>query len=202
MEKFYLEKPSIGRKEEVFEFLNEFIEYNSEINGTGCLDHCLNEATYEECLIECEKRKDKDYAYSINRCPSETFLFIRESDNKIIGMTNIRYCISEDLLKQGASHIGYSIRPTERKKGYNKIQLYLSLLEIQKLGEKNILLDCTVDNIGSNKTILSLGGILEKTEIDPYDNTLTNYYWINVDKSINDYHDIYSDFIVNYGIKK
>ena len=195
MEKFYLEEPAINRKNEAMEYLNEFVKYNSELNGTGSMDRCLIDMSYEDWLEELKKRKDKNYAYSINRCSSQTFFFIRQSDNKIIGMINIRYNITKQLLKQGASHIGYSIRPTERQKGYNKIQLYLGLLKQQKIGEKKVLLDCTVDNIGSNKSIMALGGNLEKTKLDKYDNTMTNYYWIDVDKSIKKYFTQYNDYI-------
>jgi len=159
------------------------------------MERCLNDWTYEEFLIKKQKRKDKNYAYSINRCPSKTFFLIRESDNKIIGMTNIRYDITEELLEKGATHIGYSIRPTERQKGYNKIQLYLALLEQQKIGQKKVILGCEIDNIGSNKSIISLGGILEITKLDEYDNTLGNYYCIDVDKSIDKNSKIYSKFI-------
>lgn len=196
MEKFYLEEPTIERKNEALDYLNELVKFNSELNGTGSMYRCLNNCTYEQFLIENKKRKDKNYAYSINRCPSKTFFFIRQNDNKIIGMINIRYDITKEFLKKGASHIGYSIRPTERQKGYNKIQLFLGLLEQQKIGEKRVLLECTVDNIGSNKSIISLGGMLEKTELDTYDNTLTNYYWIDVDKSIRDNFNTYSELII------
>lgn len=196
MEKFYLEEPSIKRKEEALEYLKELEDFGSELNGTGSMDRCLTGWTYEEFLIENEKRKEKDYAYSINRCPSKTFFFIRQSDNRIIGMINIRYDIKEELLKSWATHIGYSIRPTERRNGYNKIQLYLGLLEQQKMGEKRVLLSCIVDNIGSNKSILSLGGVLEKTELDEYDNAMSNYYWIDVDKSISENSKRYNEFIV------
>lgn len=196
MEKFYLEEPTIKRKNEALEYLNELVQFGSELNGTGSMCSCLNDWTYEEFLIENEKRKDKKYAYSINRCPSKTFFFIRQSDNKIIGMINIRYDITQELLEKGASHIGYNIRPSERQKGYNKIQLYLGLLEEQKIGEKRILLECTVENKGSNKSIISLGGVLEKTELDKYDNSMTNYYWIDVEKSINENLRIYDEFIV------
>ena len=110
-------------------------------------------------------------------------------------MINVRYNVSTEKLKNGWSHIGYGIRPTERRKGYAKIALYLGLLEEQKLGEERILLDCTVENIGPNKTILSLGGELEKTELDEYDNTMTNYYWINVNDSIEKYYEYYKDYI-------
>ncbi len=109
----------------------------------------------------------------------------------------MRYNIPKKLLNTWASHIGYGIRPTERRKGYAKIALYLALLEEQKLGEENVLLVCSVDNIGSNKTILALGGKLEKTKLDEYDNTMTNYYWFNVKETIEKNYEHYKNFIVN-----
>lgn len=189
MDKIFLEIPTINRKQAALDYLKENIEYKSEFNGTGGMDRCLDEITYEEWLLELEKRNDIEYLKQINHCQSKTFFVIRENDDKIVGMINVRYNIPDEKLKTWASHIGYGIRPTERLKGYAKISLYLALLEEQKLGEENVLLECTVDNIGSNKTILALGGKLEKTELDDYDNTLTNYYWINVDDSIKKYHE-------------
>ena len=41
MEKFYLELPSIQRKIEAFDYINEFYEFGSEIHGTGSLDREL-----------------------------------------------------------------------------------------------------------------------------------------------------------------
>lgn len=196
MEKFFLEVPTINRKQEALDYLEELVKYNSDLNGIGCMDMCLlNGATYEEWLLELEKRKNIEYVKQINRCLSRTFFVVRENDNKIVGMINIRYNISNEMLKMGASHIGYGIRPTERRKGYAKIALYLGLLEEQKLGEENILLDCTVDNIGSNKTIQALGGKLEKTAWDSNDNTMTNYYWINVNNSLKKYAKQYDNKI-------
>ena len=159
------------------------------------MDRCLDGVTYEEWLLELEKREDIEYLNQINRCQSKTFFVVRENDNRIVGMINVRYSISAEKLKSGWTHIGYGIRPTERRKGYAKIALYLALLEEQKLGEVRILLDCTVDNIGSNRTILSLGGELEKTELDEYDNTMTNYYWINVNDSIEKNYERYKNYI-------
>ena len=71
----------------------------------------------------------------------------------------------------------------------------MGLLEEQKLGEEKILLDCTVENIGSNKTISELGGELEKTAIDESDHTMTNTYWINVNDSIEKYNEQYAFYI-------
>lgn len=195
MEMFYLEKPTIERKEEALDYLNEHVKYNSEMNGTGSMDRCLKEWTYEQWLVELEKKKNQEHMDILGWAPSLTYFLIRENDNKIIGMTNLRYNVTKELLEKGVSHIGYGIRPTERRKGYNRINLYLGLLEEQKLGEKKVHLMCTADNIGSNKTIIALDGILEKTEIDKWDNELTNYYWINVDETLEKYKGIYNNYI-------
>ena len=195
MERFYLEEPSLERKDEIIEYLDEFVKYNSNINGTGSLDKIYDGYTFEEALERCLNMKNEWYAKSINRVPGKTFLLIRKDDNKIVGTINIRWNLSEKMLKFGG-HIGYGIRPTERRKGYNKIQLYLVLLEAQKLNLDKVMLDCSVDNLGSDKTIKALGGILERCELDEADNTMTNVYWINVDESIKKYNDEYSKYIM------
>lgn len=195
MKNIFLEIPSFKRKQAVLDYLEENIQYGSDLNGIGSVDKFLDGMTYEEWLLELKKGENIEYVTQINRCLSKTFFVVRKNDNKIIGMINIRYRISNEMLKSWASHIGYGIRPTERKKGYAKIALYLALLEEQKLGETNVLLECAVDNIGSNKTIQALGGKLEKTELDSYDNTMTNYYWINVNDSVKKYSEQYNSKI-------
>ena len=136
MEKFYLEMPTMERKEEALDYLNEHIKYNSNISGTGSMDRFLKEFTYEQWLEELEKKSNQEYMDSIGWAPSLTYFLIRENDNRIIGMINLRYNITEEILAKGGSHIGYGIRPTERRKGYNKTNLYLGLLEEKRLGEK------------------------------------------------------------------
>lgn len=197
MDRLFLEIPTINRKKEALDYIDEIVLDNSELNGTGSMDMCLKGTTYEDWLLELEKRKNLEYLKKINRCQSKTFFVVRENDNKIVGMINVRYNIPKKLLNTWASHIGYGIRPTERRKGYAKIALYLGLLEEQKLGEENVLLECSVDNIGSNKTILALGGKLEKTKLDEYDNTMTNYYWFNVNETIEKNYEHYKKFIVD-----
>ena len=77
MEKFYFEKPSIERKNEIIEYLEEFVKYGSDINGSGSLDKIYEGYTFEEALDRCLKMKNEKYARSVNRCPSKTFLLIR-----------------------------------------------------------------------------------------------------------------------------
>lgn len=196
MEQFYLEIPSSKRKNEIIEYFDEFVMYNSDINGSGGLDKILSGYTFEQALDRCLNMRNEEYAKKLGRCQAKTFLLIRANDNKIIGTINVRWNLTEKM-KQFGGNIGYGIRPTERRKGYNKVNLYLGLIEAQKLGLDKVMLDCDVKNLGSDKTILALGGILERTEVDPYNGILTNVYWINVDESIKKYKEIFGDKIYN-----
>ena len=194
MERFYLETPSLERKNEIIDYINEFVEYNSDINGSGSLDNILYGYTFEQSLDRCLNMQYEEYAKNLGRCQSKTFLLIRKNDNKIIGTINVRWNLTEKV-KQFGGNIGYGIRPTERRKGYNKMNLYLGLIEAKKIGLDKVMLDCDVENLGSSKTMEALGGKLERTEIDPYDGILTSVYWINVDESLEKYKDEYVNSI-------
>lgn len=187
MNLFYLEEPSIKRKKEAIEYINEHTKYNSKINGTGGLDNHLDK--YEEWLEKLDLEK-KPNTCSENRCPGYTYFLIRKKDDKIIGMINIRYNLNEIMLNHGG-HIGYGIRPTERQKGYNKINLYLGLLKCKEIGLDKVLLTANENNIASIKTILSLDGTLEnKIKVKE---EIFGRYWINVNESLNNHKDILDD---------
>lgn len=156
MEKYYLEIPTIERKDEAVDYVNEFLINKSNANGVGGLDRFLGEGkSYEEWLDFVIKCQEKSYAEQINRVPGITYFTVRESDNKIVGMVNFRFYLKGKLLKIGG-HIGYGIRPTERRKGLAKIQLYLTLLVAQKIGLDKVMIDCTDTNIGSKKNNRSI----------------------------------------------
>lgn len=189
MEKFYLEIPTIERKREALEYLKEHVEANSKINGSGGLNRCLNEMTYEEWLQDVLRCAAEEYTKSNNLVPATTFFTIRKSDNRIIGMVNIRHYLNDALLKSGG-HIGYGIRPSERQKGYAKVQLYLALLEANKIGLDKVMVDCVNTNIASDKTIKALGGIFEREEYEEEKNRTLNVYWIDVKDSIEKYKEL------------
>ena len=195
MEKFYFEKPSLKRKDEIIEYLDEFVKNNSDINGSGSLDKIYDGYTFEDALERCLSMENEEYAKSVGRCQGKTFLLIRKSDNKIVGTINVRWNLNKEMLQFGG-HIGYGIRPTERRKGYNKINLYLGLQEAEKLGLDRVMIDCSATNLGSDKTIKALGGVLERCEKDPYDGEMTNVYWIDVKKSLKKYKNEYEQFIL------
>ena len=191
-----MEIPSIKRKVEALEYLEEHVRFASNLNGTGGLDKCLKGLTYEEWLDNVIKCQEKNYAESKGKVATTTYFTIRESDNKIIGMVNFRHYLNE-YLKNFGGHIGYGIRPTERRKGYAKIQLYLVLLEAQKMGIDKVMVDCVDTNEASEKAIKSLGGVFEREVYEENKKVTLHNYWINVDESISKNEEKYQPFVCN-----
>ena len=180
MEKFKLVVPTLEYKEKGIEYIEQLYKYNSLIHGVGSLNKYLD--NYEGWLEKLEIYRNSEITEE--RVPAETFFLVRKNDNKIIGMINIRFALNKKLRKTGG-HIGYSIRPTERRKGYNKINLYLALLECQKRGLKEVMLTCNKDNLGSAKTIQSFDARLEREFYDDeVYHCIEQVYWIDVDSAV------------------
>lgn len=149
---FYFEEPSIERKQQAIDYINEFTQYNSAINGDGRLRDYLND--YEKWLEYL--KFEGTIVPSEESVPTKTYFFVNKNLNRIIGMVNIRLAMNEKVKKYG--HIGYSIRPTERRNGYNKVNLYLALTKCNEFNIEEVLMVCKKDNVASLKTIESLGG--------------------------------------------
>lgn len=193
MEKLKHVKPSKEYEQEALEYINEFYEYNSDINGTGGLQRYLD--NYDGWLEKLEE--DRTRIPNEEKVPAETYFLVRENDSKIVGMINIRLTLNENLKKFGG-HIGYSIRPTERKKGYNKVNLYLGLLCCKEHGISEVLMDCDKSNLGSAKTMQALGGkLIREYYDDTYAHCTVQDYIINVEEAIEKYSSIYEPFIIN-----
>ena len=191
METFRYVEPTIEHEQDALEFINEFYEYNSDINGTGGLQRFLN--NYSEWLLKLEE--DKNRIPNEEKVPAVTYFLVRENDNRIVGMINIRLALN-DRLRKFAGHIGYCIRPTERKKGYNKINLYLGLKVCQQHNIKEVLMDCDKDNIASAKTMQALGGVMVKEYFDDeVSKCLVQDYVFNVDNCLEINKDIYEPLV-------
>jgi predicted acetyltransferase len=77
-----------------------------------------------------------------------------------------------------SSHIGYGIRPSERKKGYAALMLSMALPIAKELGISKALITCDRDNLGSAKTIIKNGGVLEN-EVQE-EERVTQRYWVEL----------------------
>ncbi len=110
--------------------------------------------------------------------PDSTFFCLDTDRNIFVGAVNIRHYLTDSLLFTGG-HIGDGIRPSERRKGYATAMIALALDECKKLGIHRVLMTCDKDNIGSAKSIINNGGVLENEVINE-EGIIEQRYWIDL----------------------
>ncbi|MGO4538763.1 GNAT family N-acetyltransferase [Paenibacillus sp. 2TAB19] len=108
--------------------------------------------------------------------PDSTYWLVGEQ-GLLLGVVNIRHALTPFLLERGG-HIGYGIRPSERRKGYAGELLRLSLIEAKHLGINRVLVVCDESNTASAKTILKNGGIPDRDFVEE-DGNVIRRFWID-----------------------
>ena len=158
-EKLRLVCPTPEYEARAREFIEEFARFSSELNGTGGLAPFLEKNDYEGWLRKLAA--DLDLAnIPEGRVPAITYFYVRERDGRVVGMVNIRL---EDnwFIRNEAGHVGYCIRPTERRKHYAS-QLLADALEVcRRMRIERVVVTCDRENVASAKTIESCGGVPE-----------------------------------------
>ncbi|HGH7181020.1 TPA: GNAT family N-acetyltransferase [Bacillus luti] len=109
--------------------------------------------------------------------PDSTYWLVTD-ENKIVGAVNIRHSLTEHLFNAGG-HIGYGIRPSERRKGYATKLLALSLEKTKELNITKALVVCDEVNTASEKTILHNGGLRDKDFTEENGN-IVRRFWIEL----------------------
>ena len=173
MDKIILVKPDLSYADEIIKYKEESLAESPIINGSAGLDRFSSiEIWFEELKKRrCENTVPKGLV------PSSTYLGVREKDNYIVGMIDIRHYLNE-YLTQAGGHIGYGVRKTERNKGYAKQMLKLALEKCKELKIKKVLITCDEDNIASEKVILSANAKLE--DIRNVDGENKKRFWIDL----------------------
>ena len=173
MDKIILVKPDLSYADEIIKYKEESLAESLIINGSAGLDRF---SSIEVWLEELKKRSCEDTVPK-GLVPSSTYLAVREKDNYIVGMIDIRHYLNE-YLTQAGGHIGYGVRKTERNKGYAKQMLKLALEKCKELKIKKVLITCDEDNIASEKVILSANAKLE--DIRNVDGENKKRFWIDL----------------------
>lgn len=157
-------------------YRQEFMDAGSSMDGTGPLVRLADPMEW----IAVSEQYTKEPPEGSNMVPATQFLAVRECDGRLVGMLQIRHRFNQYLEKFGG-HIGYSVRPDERRKGYANEQLRLALPRCKELGLARVLITCIQENEGSRKVILKNGGIYESTVYEPNRKVYLERYWINLE---------------------
>ncbi len=109
--------------------------------------------------------------------PDSPFWLVRRSDGAVLGVSSLRHRLIPALEDVGG-HIGYSIRPSERCKGYGTRILALTMEQARARGLGHLLLTCDTENLGSARVIEKNGGVLASSGFSARSGTHVSRYWI------------------------
>jgi predicted acetyltransferase len=174
MSKLRLVAPTIEREAEYLDMLNDW-----KSTGERMIPFVLKMNPID---FPAMVAKLHDYSRGIGIppefVPHYTYWLINEN-NRILGVANLRPRLN-DVLQQRGGHIGYGIRPSERRKGYATKLLQLALEKARVLGIEKVLVTCDKNNNGSARVIRNNGGVLEDEVV--VDGILIQRYWIGLKK--------------------
>jgi predicted acetyltransferase len=150
MENLTLVKPGPEHEAEVLAYRDEMIAAASVLNGMGTLRDMVS---YAQWLEDCRRMENAD-TLPPGLVTAEQYLYVREADGRVVGMIQLRHTLNAELASHGG-HIGYSVRPSERRKGYAKRMLAACLAKGRERGLARALVTCLTENEASRRTILA-----------------------------------------------
>ena len=159
--------------DQVWDYRQECLDAGSDMDGCGPLRQAKNPAEWLENVI----RYTNPATLPEGKVQATQFLAVRESDNRVVAMIQVRHYFNEYLEKY-AGNIGYSTRPGERRKGYAAEMLRQTLPFCRVIGLDRVLITCEPDNLASRRTILANGGVYEYTIHEPDEDIDLERYWI------------------------
>lgn len=173
--KLYLAKPDLFFFDQFNEMMTEWVASGTQIAPwflDAPFDTIEDFARFIQMLDDCENGIiDKKYC-------STTSYFVVDENDTLIGAASLRHHLTVDGLNTWG-HIGYGVRPSERRKGYATQTLQLMLKEAKSKKLRKVLIGAHTSNIGSCRVIEKCGGALENVVPDPGDpNETINRYWL------------------------
>ena len=175
MDPYRLVLPAEEHLEQVRAYRAEFLAADSSMDGAGPLRRYADPADWLAAV-----RSYADPAtVPEGKVRASQFLCLRQADDRLLGMIQIRHTLN-DYLRNYAGHIGYSVRPSERRKGVATWMLAAVLPFCREIGLERVMIACEPWNQGSRRTILANGGVYTQTVHEPEEDIDLEQYWIEL----------------------
>lgn len=158
MDRILLVIPNKDLENQAIDYKQEHFSHGeTEIDGSRLWDKTDNYSVWLDVVTKntCKETVNPNWVLT------DTYFAIRECDKKIIGMIDLRHELNDFLKDFG--HIGYSVRPTERRKGYATEMLRLVLETARQCGLERVQLSCKKSNVPSVRTIVKNNGVYERS---------------------------------------
>jgi predicted acetyltransferase len=152
-----LKRPVKEHENEALAFKQEFIDNGENtINGSELLDRM---ESYDEWLKSVTDNISEE---TVNPSWVVTDTYFAFDDNdRIVGIVDLRHELNDFLKDFGNS--GYSVRPSERRKGYATQMLGLIVKRAEEIGLERLQLSVERTNEPSVKTIIKNNGKYERS---------------------------------------
>ena len=158
-------------RRQLTDMMDEWTALESKFSPGAIRQHDYRD--FENYMAEVNRIEPKDPVH----VPSTTYFCLDEERDVFVGAVSIRHYLNDDLLLTGG-HIGDGVRPSERRKGVATAMIALALDECRRLGIERVLMTCDKTNIGSAKSIMNNGGVLEN-EVERDGETVLRF-WIDL----------------------
>jgi predicted acetyltransferase len=169
-----LSEPRADLRDDFISFVEEFAASGEhEIDGIGCMSGADFAAGLRSGAEQAQGRN-----LPPGWVPASTFWLVR-GGRIIVATSNLRHCLNSSLEYENG-HIGYSVRPSQRRKGYGTKVLELTLEVARRMGLVRVLVTCDKDNVASAGVILKNGGMLDSEVPSRSSGKLVQRYWITL----------------------
>lgn len=173
-------KPTLEYAEDIMKLRQEILEADDEDSFAGC--GTLQDCETAQAWIDSITLMENPETCPAGRVSSNVFIAVRNADNKIVGVIDLRHHLGNPVLRTWGGHFGYIVRPDERRKGYAKEMVRLNLENCKALGLHKVMITCDRANIASERTILANGGVFEKEVL--VDGSYTKRFWVTITESM------------------
>ena len=155
------------------DFLDDFAAAGEEAIPAYFADPAWSHAE----IVEAFARQSRGEGLPEGWVPGTTLFLV--DDGRILGVANVRHRLT-DHLRQFGGHVGYSVRPSERRKGYaTELLVRVKTYAHANLGIGRLLVTCESENVASARVIEKCGGVLEDERHDKPAKRKVRRYWIS-----------------------